>query len=332
MSRREWNNYLGVYATPNHKKAAIQVIDTVVPYVLLLIISVYLFQAKTSLWVLLPVEIITAGFMVRVFILFHDCTHESFVKSKKWNRILGTIFGVFAFTPYESWKREHGIHHGTVGNLEKRGTGDVWTLTVKEFQEATLFKKAIYRIFRNPIFLFGVAPFFLFAILNRIPKLKASKKIVFSYLLNNCGIVLVAFLLSSIFSLEAYLVVQATILGVASTMGVWLFYVQHQFEEVYWENDGAWDSVDAALKGSTFYQLPLVFEWISGCIGYHHIHHLNLRIPNYHLKACYLNNTELKKVKTVTLNTSFHLALLQFYDENKKKLVSYKQLRLGGEN
>lgn len=120
--------------------------------------------------------------------------------------------------------------------------------------------------------------------------------------------------------------VQAIVLGIASSMGVWLFYVQHQFEEVYWENDEAWDGIDAALKGSTFYQLPLVFEWISGCIGYHHIHHLNLRIPNYHLKACYQNSVELKKVKTVTLKSSFPLALLQFYDEHQKKLVTYKQL------
>ncbi|MBC7958321.1 MAG: fatty acid desaturase [Vallitaleaceae bacterium] len=326
MSRHEWNNYLSQYAKPDHKKAVIQIADTLLPYILLLGLSTYLVHIQAAWWIVAPLMILSAGFMVRLFILFHDCTHDSFTKSKKWNQILGTIFGIFAFTSFASWKKEHGIHHGTVGNLEKRGTGDVWTLTVSEYQAAHWSKKAIYRIFRNPIFLFGVAPFFLFAIINRMPKFKGDRKTWISFFLNNSGIVLVGLIFSIIFSFQAYLVTQLIVIAIASSMGVWLFYVQHQFEEVYWENDEKWNSIDAALKGSTFYKLPFIFEWISGSIGYHHIHHLNLRIPNYHLKACYLNNNELKKVKTVTLISSLPLAFLQFYDEKKKALVSYRQI------
>lgn len=328
MSRQEWNHFLSEYAQPNHKKATVQMINTLIPYLLLLSLSVYLFQIKASSLIIIPIEIITGGFLVRLFILFHDCTHNSFVKLKRWNQIIGTVLGVFVFTPFGSWQRQHGMHHGTVGNLQKRGTGDVWTLTVLEYQEASWSKKALYRLFRNPLFLFGIAPIFLFLIINRVPPFKGTKKIWLSFISNHVGIILVTMLFSSIFSLKDYLIVQLIVLTFASSMGVWLFYVQHQFEEVYWENNDAWDGIDAALKGSTFYQLPFIFEWISGSIGYHHIHHLNSRIPNYHLKACYLGNSELKKVKIVTLRSSFYLALLQVYDEKKKKLVTFNQLRM----
>ncbi|WP_157949994.1 fatty acid desaturase [Vallitalea okinawensis] len=325
MKQRQWAKDLKEYAKPNYKKAIIQIINTLVPYIILLTLSLYLFQEKTSPILLIPVLIASAGFMVRVFILFHDCTHLSFVKSNNWNQLLGTIFGIFTFTPFVPWQKEHTIHHGTVGNLQRRGSGDIWTMTVKEYDNSKWYKKVIYRIYRNPIFLFGVAPISLFAVLNRLPKRHSGKSEWTSYMITNLGIIIIGTIYGSIFSIKDYLIVQLITLAIASSLGVWLFYIQHQFEEVYWEENESWDFVDAALKGSTFYRLPTILEWISGYIGYHHIHHLNSKIPNYNLKVCYKNNDHFTDVKTVTLVSSLPLALLQLYDENKQALISFKQ-------
>ncbi|PAB58779.1 fatty acid desaturase [Anaeromicrobium sediminis] len=326
MNLRQWNNYLKKYAKANNKKAVIQIINTLLPYILLMSFSVYLIETQASIITIIPIVLITGGFMVRVFILFHDCTHESFVEAKRWNDILGHIFGIFAFTPYVPWKRDHNIHHGSVGNLDRRGVGDIWTMTVDEYRQGKWYKRGIYRIYRNPIFLFGIAPIFLFAVINRFPRLKASKKEWISCMITNGGIILVSLIFSKIFFLKSYLIAQLLVIAFASSMGVWLFYIQHQFEEVYWMDNEKWNFVDAALSGSTFYKLPLVLEWITGYIGYHHIHHLNAKIPNYHLKECYKGKSELREVKTVTLLSSLPLGLLQLYDEKKELLVSYKQL------
>jgi omega-6 fatty acid desaturase (delta-12 desaturase) len=233
------------------------------------------------------------------------------------------------FTPFESWRHEHGIHHGAVGNLDRRGTGDIWTLTIDEYKSKQWYVKAWYRLYRNPLFLFGVAPFFLFLILHRFPTRKSTMKEVASYIITNIGILGVGVVFSLLFGFKAYGIVQFIILVFGSSIGVWMFYVQHQFDEVYWEEGKEWNSIDAALKGSTFYKLPLVFEWFSGYIGYHHIHHLNSRIPNYNLKRCYLDNQSLKEVKTINFRESIHLAFLQIYDKKNKRLISFRRLQKG---
>lgn len=327
MNIKELNIYLKQYAKPDLKKVGFQILNTLIPYICLITIVMFLASRGVNYFLLLPLSIGASCFMVRVFILFHDCTHKSFVRTRKWNTILGYIFGVLVFTPYISWQKDHNIHHGTVGNLDKRGVGDIWMLTVEEYKYASHLKRFVYRLFRHPIFLFVVAPLFLFAVLNRIPKLKASKSEVLNYIYTNFGIVVVGALLSFLFTFKVYIIYQITVLAVAATMGVWLFYIQHQYEEVYWEKTKSWEIVDAALKGSSFYKLPLVFEWISGYIGYHHIHHLNSKIPNYNLKASYKGIKSLKGIRTVTLMESFRLAFLQFYDVKEKRLISYKELQ-----
>jgi omega-6 fatty acid desaturase (delta-12 desaturase) len=328
MDKKAWNKLLKPFATPNHKKVFIQIINTVVVYISLLTLTMYLYQAEVSVFFIVPLIVLSGLFMIRVFILFHDCTHQSFTASSKWNERLGYFFGILTFTPYAAWQRDHNIHHGSVGNLDRRGAGDVWTLTVEEYEAKPTLMKGWYRLFRNPLFLFGVAPIFLFTILQRFPTKQTSKKVYLGYIITNIGILLQAVLLSFMFGIEAYLVIQLSVMFVGGSIGVWMFYVQHQFEEVYWEEASGWNSVDAALKGSTFYQLPAVLEWFSGNIGYHHIHHLNSRIPNYHLKACYKSISELQEVKTVRFKDSLHLALLQIYDQKRKRLISFHELKM----
>jgi acyl-lipid omega-6 desaturase (Delta-12 desaturase) len=327
MDIKEIRTNLKKYAKPDNKKVLIQLANTFLPYIALLTFVFFLANRGVNYFILLPLSLIAGSFMVRTFILFHDCTHKSFVKTSKWNAILGNIFGFFVFTPYVTWQREHNTHHATVGNLDKRGVGDIWTLTVEEYKKASGFTRFIYRIFRHPLFLFGIAPVFLFTVLNRFPKRGSGKKAILSTLLTNLGILVVGAIFSTLFSLKIYLIYQITIIAFATSMGVWLFYIQHQFEDVYWQETKLWGVVDAALMGSSFYKLPLVLEWISGYIGYHHIHHLNSRIPNYHLKASYQEIKDIEGIKVVTLRESFKYVSLKYYDEKTKRLIDRRELK-----
>jgi len=324
MSRKEWNIYLKDYAKANHNKVIIQMLNTVLPYMLILVSIFYLGSQGVKFVILLPMSIVAAALMVRTFIFFHDCTHQSYLSSSKGNQILGNFLGILVFTPYEAWKKEHNIHHGTVGNLDEKGVGDIWTMTLTEYEAAPKFNKLIYRIFRNPAFLFTIAPVFLFTVLQRFPKKTATKKERSNYLQVNTILLVYATSFSLLFGWQVFITYQLLVLTMAASAGVWLFYVQHQFEEVYWEGKEDWDLVDAALEGSSFYKLPGILEWISGYIGYHHIHHLNARIPNYNLKACYNSNIKLQDTKTVRFFESFKLAFLFIYNENIKRMMTYK--------
>ncbi|MDF1616762.1 fatty acid desaturase [Petrocella sp. FN5] len=324
MSRKEWNIYLKDYAKADHKKVILQMLNTVLPYILILVSIFYLASQGTKFIILFPMSIVASALMVRTFIFFHDCTHQSYIGNSKGNQGLGNFLGILVFTPYEAWKKEHNIHHGTVGNLDEKGVGDIWTMTSKEYEAASKFDKMIYRIFRNPAFLFTIAPIFLFTVLQRIPKKTATKKERKNYVLVNSILLVYALTLSFLFGWQVFITYQLLILGMAASVGVWLFYVQHQFEEVYWAGKEDWDLVDAALEGSSYYKLPAILEWISGYIGYHHIHHLNARIPNYNLKACYKSNVKLQGNKTVRFIESFKLAFLFIYNENEKRMMSYK--------
>lgn len=327
MNRKEWQQQLKPFAKADHRKAAFQVLNTVIPYVALLYGIFYYASRGTSFWLLIGPTILAAGFMVRIFIFFHDCTHGSFTSSKKWNDLLGNFFSIFVFTPYIQWKVEHSIHHSTVGNLNERGAGDIWTMTVEEYEQSSTLKKGLYRLFRHPAFLFTVAPVFKFMIIQRVPKNYTGEKEKRNYHRLNLALAAYSFVMIALFGWKAYLLYQTLIVAFASSAGLWLFYVQHQFEEVYWAQDEEWNLLDAALRGSTYYKLPAVIEWFTGYIGYHHIHHLNARIPNYHLKNCYRAIPALQKGKTVTLVESFHLALLTFYHQETERLITFREYK-----
>jgi omega-6 fatty acid desaturase (delta-12 desaturase) len=321
----DWRKVVARYQKPSKWRASWQVVNTLVPYVVLWYLM-YLGLA-VSYWLVLPLAVLAGAFLVRVFIIQHDCGHGSFFKSRAANHVLGGITGLMTFTPYHHWRWEHAVHHSSSGDLDRRGTGDVWTLTVQEYLEASRWKRFAYRLARNPFVLFVLAPIFLFVVWQRIPNPKAGLRERMSVHLTNIALLLIAAGLIGVFGWKAYLIIQLTVLMVAGSTGVWLFYVQHQFEGVYWERGGNWDYATAALKGSSFYKLPRVLQWFSGNIGFHHIHHLSPRIPNYHLEKCHESEPLFQTVKPVTLFSSFKSFTFRLWDEQRRRLVGYGHLR-----
>jgi omega-6 fatty acid desaturase (delta-12 desaturase) len=320
-----WKEIVAKYQIPSTWRALWQIVNTLVPYALLWYLMYR--SLAVSWWLTVPLAVLAGAFLVRIFIIFHDCGHGSYFKSRRANDITGFITGVLTFTPYYHWRWEHAIHHASAGHLDKRGTGDVWTLTVQEYLEASRWKRFAYRLARNPIVLFGLAPLFLFVVLQRFPARKANARERRSVWWMNLAILGMAAALSWVFGLMAYLIIQLTVMMVAGSAGVWMFYVQHQFEDVYWERGDNWDYTAAALQGSSFYKLPKILQWFSGNIGFHHIHHLSARIPNYNLERCHRSDPLFQTVKPITLFSSLKSFTLRLWDEKGKKLVGYRHMR-----
>jgi len=320
-----WKQIVARYQKPSNGRAIWQIVNTFVPYVGLWVLMY--FTLSVSWWLTVPLAILAGGIMVRTFIIFHDCGHGSFFKSATANHILGAITGVLTFTPFYHWRWEHAIHHSSSGDLDRRGTGDVWTLTVQEYLESSRWKRFAYRLARNPVVLFVIAPLFLFLIQQRVPKLRAPTRERYSVYWTNLVLGAIAAVLIMLFGLKAYLIIQLTTLITAGAAGVWLFYVQHQFEGVYWERQDQWDYLSAAIQGSSFYKLPKVLQWFSGNIGFHHIHHLSPRIPNYHLEKCHREEPLFQAVKPVTFFASFKSLTFRLWDERKRQLVGFHAIR-----
>ena len=321
----QWKAIVARYQEPSRWRAIWQLVDTLIPYAALWYLM-YLSLAWSH-WITFGCAVLAGMFLVRIFIIFHDCGHGSFFKSRTANDIFGFITGVLTLTPYYHWRWEHNIHHASAGNLEKRGTGDIWTMTVEEYLESSPWKRLAYRLSRNPIVLFGLAPLFLFVVMQRFYSPKANPRERLSVLWMNLAIVAVAAGMSCLFGLGTYVLLQLTVTMIAGVLGVWMFYVQHQFEDVYWERDKDWDYTAVALKGSSFYKLPKVLQWFSGNIGFHHIHHLSPRIPNYNLERCHQADPLFQQVKPITLLSSLQTVHLRFWDERLRKLVGYRQMR-----
>ncbi|MCB1244500.1 MAG: fatty acid desaturase [Akkermansiaceae bacterium] len=321
----KWKAVIAEYQKPVLWRAIWQLVNTIGGYAVVWYL-IYL-SLSVSWWLTLPLAFLAGGLMIRIFIIFHDCGHGSFFKSRLANDICGFITGVLSLTPYYHWRWEHAIHHATTGDLDRRGVGDIWTLTVNEYLASSKWKKFSYRLARNPFVLFVVAPLFLFVIRQRFPSAQANPRERWSVWWMNLAILGMAALMSAIFGIGPYLIVQLTATAVAGAAGVWLFYVQHQFEDVYWERGDDWDYTEAALKGSSFYQLPKVLQWFSGNIGFHHIHHLSPRIPNYNLERCHRSDPMFQEVKPLTLFSSLKSATFRLFDESSKKLVGYRHLK-----
>jgi len=320
-----WKEIVASYRQPSFWRSVWQIVDTLVPYAALWYLMCR--SLSVSYWITLLLVVLAAGFLVRVFIIHHDCGHGSFFKSQKADDIWGFITGALTFTPYYLWRGKHAIHHAASGDLDRRGSGDVWTLTtVKEYLEASRWKRFAYRMVRNPVVLFAVAPLFLFIVAYRFAPAKASKRERHSVYWTNLGVLGMAIVLSSIFGIKAYLLIQLAVIAVSGSAGVWLFYVQHQFEGVDWQRHGRWDYTTAALEGSSFYKLPKVLQWFSGNIGFHHIHHLSPRIPNYNLEKCHKAEPLFQNVPTVTLLASFKSFTFRLWDEQGHKLVGFGHL------
>lgn len=320
-----WKEIVARYQKPSVGRGIWQIVNTIVPYIALWFLMWW--TVHISYWIAVPLAVLAGGFLVRAFIIFHDCGHGSFFKSQTANHILGAITGVLTFTPYYHWRWEHAIHHSSSGDLDRRGTGDVWTLTVEEYLQSSRWRRFSYRLARNPFVLFVLAPLFLFICMQRIPKFKAPTRERYSVYLTNLALGTIAAGMIWVFGVKAYLILQLIVLAVAGSAGVWLFYVQHQFEGVYWERGDNWDYATAALQGSSFYKLPKILQWFSGNIGYHHIHHLSPRIPNYHLEKCHESEPLFQTVKPITFFASFKSFTFRLWDEQRRRLVGYQHLR-----
>ena len=265
--------------------------------------------------------------MIRSFIIFHDCTHGSFFKNKKLNNFFGNVTGVITHFAYEKWKKEHAIHHATSGNLDKRGVGDIWVMTVKEYEEASKWERFQYRLYRNPVILFGFGPLYLFLIANRVNRKAAKRQERINTHVLTLIIVSIYLLIGFTLGWHVLLMVQLPIIYIAGMAGIWLFYVQHQFEDSYFENESEWDYVKAAVDGSSYYKLPKWLEWMTGSIGYHHVHHLAPRVPNYNLEQAHENTPPLHRATTITLKTSLESLKFRLYDEEEKIFVTFKNMR-----
>jgi omega-6 fatty acid desaturase (delta-12 desaturase) len=280
-------------------------------------------------WITLVLAIPAAGFLIRLFIIQHDCGHGSFFRSRVANDTLGFVLGVLTLTPYGYWRRTHAIHHATSGNLDQRDIGDVTTLTVREYLGLSLWKRLRYRLYRNPLFLFGIGPVYLFVLRHRFPPNlpRTWRRGWASVFMTNLVILVVIVGMWRAVGFQAFLMVQLPITVIAATAGVWLFYIQHQFEDTYWEKSDTWSFYAAGLHGSSFLDLPRILHWFTGNIGVHHVHHVCSRIPNYRLLECLRENPELKQVTHLTLWKSLNCIRLKLWDEDGRRLVGFRHLR-----
>lgn len=317
---------IAAFEKSNTKTSIKQLFNTIPPFILLWV-AAYI-SLEISYWISLGLSILASGFVIRIFIIFHDCCHQSFFKSRKVNDILGTISGVITLFPYEKWKRSHSIHHATSSNLNKRGTGDIWILTVDEYLAAPFWLRFQYRLYRNPIIMFGLGPLYLFLVSNRFNRKGAHKKERINTYVTNVSILLLYTLLCMIIGWQAFLMIQLPILFVSGMLGIWLFYVQHQFEDSYFEDEEKWDYVKAAIDGSSYYKLPRVLQWVTGNIGFHHVHHLSPKVPNYYLEQVHDSTLPLQKATTITIRTSLKALRFRLWDETSKTFVSFQDIKL----
>ena len=324
---RYWNKLLAPYMKSSYGKALFQLTSTLALYAL----GWYLMyrSLEVSYWLTLLIAIPTTGFLVRLFIFQHDCGHGSFFPSRKANDMAGFFLGVLMLTPYKYWRRTHAIHHGGSGDLDRRSFGDIETLTVEEYLVLTPIRRLGYRVYRNLFVLLAIGPAFQFLLKHRFPydMPKSWKREWTGVMWTNLaafGLFLVGWLLIGI---KSILLVQLPITLMAGAAGMWLFYIQHQFEDTYWERHENWSFHKAGIEGSSFYDLGALLHWFTGNIGYHHIHHLASRVPNYKLRKCYKELTELHKVTRLSIPGSFHCATLKLWDEELKQLVSFRHLK-----
>jgi omega-6 fatty acid desaturase (delta-12 desaturase) len=318
---------LGPYARPHVGHSLLGIVTSVVPYMALSALM-YL-TLNVSYLLTLALAIPTAGFLMRTFIVFHDCTHGSYLPSKRANMWLGRAVGLLVFTPFASWQHEHAVHHATAGDLDRRGGGDVATMTVTEYQALAWRGRLAYRLFRNPLVMFGLGPIFALVVQPRLVSRSARPRIQRSVIATNLALAALLGALCWLMGWREYLLVQVPTVMLAGAAGIWLFYVQHQFEGVYWESRERWSYADAALRGSSYLRLPKALQFFTGSIGLHHVHHMNARIPNYNLQRAHDENQIFHGVPTLSCADGIRALRLKLYDEDHGRLVTFAQARAG---
>jgi omega-6 fatty acid desaturase (delta-12 desaturase) len=323
---KELNRILAPYQKASLRHSLVQLANTLVPYLILWGLMIY--SLKVSYLLTLGLAVFAALFMIRLFIFFHDCGHNSFFPSTRTNKRVGFWLGVLVWTPGEQWWHSHAIHHATSSNLDKRGTGDVMTKTQEEYIQFEWYKRLGYRLFRSPLVMLGLGPLFMFLVNHRLPRPNFGKKQTMSVVWNNLAILAIAAGLSLLIGFKQYLMIQLPILWIAGAIGIWMFYIQHQFDEVYWERDPEWNYVASALLGASFYKLPRVLQWFSGNIGYHHIHHLSPRVPNYYLDQAHESSPLIQKwARQIELGEGFRSLRLKVWDESNRRMRGFPPVK-----
>lgn len=323
-----WKTMIASYQIPDNKKAVLQLVTTFLPFIGLWALM-YL-SLSWSIWITCGLGLINAFFLVKIFIVQHDCGHQSFFNSKKWNTWVGIICSFFSTIPFRYWAKVHNFHHGHNGQLEVREIGDIPMLTVKEYKARKWFGKLKYRIWRMPLVTFGIAPVYYLIISNRLPlytkQMRSIKSVIINQLKNNVSIVLLYGLLAYLLGWKQFLFIQFFLVFTFGIIAFWFFYVQHQHERSYKQWRENWDYLLSAIKGSTYYKLPRVFQWLTGNIGLHHIHHLSSLIPNYNLEKCMRENQILNKYVTIiSFWQSLKLIKNKLWDEDEGKMVSFRE-------
>lgn len=327
MEQVELHKVLNRYTLPSTRRSLVQTGTALGIYLASVTLLIVLVNYQFPVWIILVLSLCTAPIIVQLFIIFHDCCHTSYFKSRKACSLLGHILGVLTFTAYFDWQRTHAIHHRFMANLEKRGVGDIWLMTVDEYRQAGKWLKVRYRLYRHPLVIIFISAPFLFLILNRFPSKGFRAREVQSVLFTDCMLILLTTCLAVSFGWQALMLIFLPMILGASMLGVWLFYIQHQFRRVYWSHNSEWNRLRAAMEGSSFYKMPSFLRWLSGNIGYHHIHHLAPRIPNYRLKECFDEVPALQEIDPIPYLSGLRNLCLSLWDEQSGLLVSFAEAK-----
>ena len=324
-TKPRWGAVLAPYARPRVSRSVLDLATSVVPY-LALQVAMYLLL-DVSYWLVLLVALPAAGFLLRTYIIFHDCTHGSFWASKRANRWTGVATGLLVYSNFHAWKHNHQIHHASAGDLDRRGIGDLPTMTLDEYRAHSPKARLAYRLYRNPLVLLGLGPIWSLVVQPRLVSRDARPRIKRATHLTNLALAVIIGGLCWLIGWEAFLALQVPMVSLAGAAGVWLFYVQHQFEDVYWEHGGDWDYADAALKGSSYLKLPKVLQFFTGNIGLHHVHHLSARIPNYNLQWAHDDHPEFQAVPTLGIRDGMRTLRLKLYDCEQRRMITWREAR-----
>lgn len=313
------------YQEPSLRGSLWQLANSLLPYIGLWALMIQTVHRSYPLTLLLA--LLASGFLVRIFIIFHDCGHGSFFRSRRLSEWVGFFTGLLTMTPHREWWHTHALHHAQTGNLDKRGSGDVWTMTVEEFRTASRWRRLVYFLVRQPVFMLLVGPLLVFVVQNRFPSPSSRRAERRGILLTNLALAAIITTLCLTIGWKAYLAIHLPIVIMAGAGGIWLFYVQHQFEDAYWKRDSGWDFLDAAVSGSSYYRLPRILQWFSGNIGFHHVHHLSPKIPNYRLESCHRAFRAFSRAPQLTLRSSLTSARLRLWDAERRRLVGWREAR-----
>ena len=325
-NRPVWRDSMAPYERPSWGRSLLDLATSVVPYVALSVLM-YVSLGEVTYWATFALAIPTAGFLMRTFIVFHDCTHGSFLPSRRANLWVGRLSGLLVFQPFANWRHTHAVHHGTAGDLDRRGTGDILTLTFDEYVASPWGKRLGYRLFRNPLVMFGIGPLWSLMLGPRLWSRSMRPRQRRSVVITNLFLAVLVGAICWLVGWQEWLLVQMPSAILAGTAGVWLFYVQHQFEDVYWESGESWGYADAALRGSSYLKLPQPFQFFTGNIGLHHVHHLSAKVPNYNLQRAHDENPIFRDVPVLTARDGAVAVRLKVIDPDAGRLLTWSEVR-----